>query len=237
MSVRENRHPIRDLIIPEHALISVSDKTGLAELVQGLARANSRITFYSTGGTGAAVLDALKETGEAGGYMPVEMFTGTPEMEGGLVKTLDPKIHAGLLGERGNPAHIEYLEKAMLNRTGTRGVYFDMMVGNLYPFEEAIAKAGCTPETARANIDIGGPAMMMASAKNWHSVAVLSSPRQYGPFLEALERQGGTTAEQRFELARAAMTTIGKYRGAIAKHFRGLDFKRDVLPTLRLEGE
>jgi phosphoribosylaminoimidazolecarboxamide formyltransferase/IMP cyclohydrolase len=152
-------------------------------------------------------------------------------MEGGLVKTLHPKIHAGLLAERGNPAHEEYLYRILAQKGGTPGVYFDVFVGNLYPFTSVIAKEGTTSETARVNIDIGGPAMTMASAKNWHSIAVLTSADQYQGFLESLKKQNGRISlEQRFRLAARAMKSIGEYRTAIGNYFSGLDFGKDVRP-------
>jgi phosphoribosylaminoimidazolecarboxamide formyltransferase/IMP cyclohydrolase len=154
-------------------------------------------------------------------------------MEGGLVKTLHPKIHAGLLAERGNPAHEEYLYKILAGMGGRPGVYFDIFVGNLYPFTSVIAKEGTTSETARVNIDIGGPAMTMASAKNWHSIAVLTSTSQYAGFIGSLKKQNGRISlEQRFKLAAEAMQSIGEYRTAIGRYFSALDFEKDVRPFL-----
>jgi phosphoribosylaminoimidazolecarboxamide formyltransferase/IMP cyclohydrolase len=156
-------------------------------------------------------------------------------MEGGLVKTLHPKVHAGLLAERGNPAHEEYLYKTLSAGGGYPGVYFDVFVGNLYPFTSVIARKDTTSETARVNIDIGGPAMTMASAKNWHSVAVLSSPSQYGGFIRALRENRGTTGlALRFALAAQAMKGVGEYRTAIGGYFSALDFGKDVKPFLKI---
>ena len=157
-------------------------------------------------------------------------------MEGGLVKTLHPKIHAGLLAERGNPSHEEYLYKTLAQNGAAPGVYFDIFVGNLYPFTSVISKEGTTSETARVNIDIGGPAMTMASAKNWHSVAVLTSADQYAGFIQALKNQNGRTGlEQRFKLAAQAMKSIGEYRTAIGNYFSALDFEKDVRPFLNIK--
>jgi len=234
MSIRENVHQVIGLIKPEHILVSVFDKAGLEDLIKGICGANPAAKFYSTGGTGKKIIEILGP--DAGkNYVSVEEFTGAPEMEGGLVKTLHPKIHAGLLAERGNPAHEEYLYKTLAQGSGYAGVYFDIFVGNLYPFTSVVAKEDTTSETARVNIDIGGPAMTMASAKNWHSVAVLTSSGQYAGFVEALRNNGGRISlEQRFSLAVQAMKTIGEYRSAIGNYFAKLDFNRDVKPFLNI---
>jgi len=232
MSIRENIHQVIDLIKPEHILVSVFDKTGLEELVKGILAANPEARFYSTGGTGKKIAEILG-AGAVKNYISVEEFTGAPEMEGGLVKTLHPKIHAGLLAERGNPAHEEYMYKTLTAGSKYAGVYFDIFVGNLYPFTSVIEKEGTTSETARVNIDIGGPAMTMASAKNWHSIAALTSPLQYADFLALLKNNGGRISlEQRFNLATQAMKSIGEYRSAIGSYFGKLDFHKDVKPFL-----
>jgi len=234
MSIRENKYTVLDRIRPEHVLVSVFDKAGLDNLVSGMLGANPGARFYSTGGTGKKIIEILGTKAPAN-YTPVEEFTGAPEMEGGLVKTLHPKIHAGLLAERGNPAHEDYLYKTLSSMGNTPGVYFDVFVGNLYPFTSVVAKEGTTPETARVNIDIGGPAMTMASAKNWHSIAVLTSPSQYDGFISSLKADGGSISlEQRFSLACEAMKSIGEYRSAIGDYFSGLDFGRDVRPFLNI---
>ena len=235
MSIRENVHQVIDLIRPEHILVSVFDKAGLDILVSGILEANPSAMFYSTGGTGKKIIEILGSR-SLSNYISVEDFTGAPEMEGGLVKTLHPKIHAGLLAERGNPAHEEYLSKTLAKGSPYPGVYFDIFVGNLYPFTSVIAQEGTTSETARVNIDIGGPAMTMASAKNWHSVAVLTSPSQYEGFVEVLRKnKGRTSLEQRYNLAREAMSSIGEYRSAIGAYFSNLDFDRDVKSHLNIK--
>lgn len=234
MSIRENAYKVIDLIRPENVLVSVFDKNGLESLVREVLATNPAVTFYSTGGTGKKIMKIL---GESGGrnYCAVEEYTGAPEMEGGLVKTLHPKIHAGLLAERGNPAHEEYLSRTLAASGQKPGVYFDIFVGNLYPFSSVVAQEGTTSETARVNIDIGGPAMTMASAKNWHSIAVLTRPDQYDGFIETLKANGGRISlRQRFDLAVQAMRLIGDYRTAIAGHFGRLDFDRDVKPFLSI---
>ncbi len=235
MGIRENIYQVAELIKPSHILVSVFDKSGLDDLIKGVLDVNRAARFYSTGGTGKRIIEILGSDAPAN-YTSVEDFTGAPEMEGGLVKTLHPKIHAGLLAERGNPAHEEYLYKTLAMMGGSPGVYFDVFVGNLYPFTSVIAKEGTTPETARVNIDIGGPAMTMASAKNWHSVAVLTSPAQYRDFVSDLKANKGMIGlQQRFTLAAAAMKSIGEYRTAIGNYFSSLDFSRDVKPYLAIK--
>jgi phosphoribosylaminoimidazolecarboxamide formyltransferase/IMP cyclohydrolase len=234
MSIREKIYQVVDVIKPSHILVSVFDKSGLDDLVKGILGVHRDARFYSTGGTGKKIIEILGADASRN-YTSVEDFTGAPEMEGGLVKTLHPKIHAGLLAERGNPAHEEYLYKTLAKMGGTPGVYFDIFVGNLYPFTSVVAKEGTTSETARVNIDIGGPAMTMASAKNWHSVAALTSPAQYGDFISSLKANNGMIAlEQRFVLAAEAMKSIGEYRTAIGNYFSSLDFRKDVKPFLSL---
>lgn len=232
MSIRDNEYPVHDLIVPQNVLLSVFNKDNLGSLVEGLLTINPQVHFYSTGGTGKAVMAALEEREVSDNYTSVEDFTGAPEMEGGLVKTLHPKIHAGLLAERDNPAHERYLTEVMKDMTGSEGVYFDLMVGGLYPFADVVAKPDTTPESARGNIDIGGPTMVMAAAKNWPSVAVLTNPAQYGLFLLDSGANQGTNLEQRFALAQEAMQVIGGYRHEIGQHFAMLDYKEDVKPHL-----
>lgn len=235
MSIRENIYQVVDVIKPQHILVSVFDKTGLDGLVRGIMEVNPGAKFYSTGGTGKKIMEILGSSANKN-YVSVEDFTGAPEMEGGLVKTLHPKIHAGLLAERGNPAHEEYLYKTIADISGSPGVYFDVFVGNLYPFTSVISTEGTTSETARVNIDIGGPAMTMASAKNWHSVAVLTSASQYQDFVASLKQSGGGIGiEQRFSLAAQAMKSVGEYRTAIGNYFSSLDFSRDVRPFLTVK--
>lgn len=235
MSIRENIHEVIDFIKPSHILVSVFDKSGLEELVKGILELNAGAKFYSTGGTGKKIMSILGNNALQN-YLSVEEFTGAPEMEGGLVKTLHPKIHAGLLAERGNPAHEEYLFNMLAGIGGSPGVYFDVFVGNLYPFTSVVGQEGTTPETARVNIDIGGPAMTMASAKNWHSIAVLTSASQYADFIASLKSTSGNiNLELRFNLARQAMKSIGEYRTAIGEYFSGLDYQRDIKPLLKIK--
>jgi len=232
MPIRENKFPIHDLIVPQHVLVSVFDKTGLPGFVRELRVLSSGVMFYSTGGTGEVVREALGDDAKSN-YISIEQFTGSPEMEGGLVKTLHPSVHGGLLGERGNPEHEKYFAKDLPGINALPGVYFDIMVGGPYPFGEVVCDPEVTPETARVNIDIGGPTMIMAAAKNWHSVAVLTRHNEYGPLLEHIVRNKGITAAKRFRLAQTAMNVIARYRENQADYFDSLDYKRDVLSGLK----
>ncbi len=228
MTIRENKFPVRDIIVPQHILVSVFDKTDLDILIQGILDLNPDAHFYSTGGTGRKVAEALGARASTH-YTPVEIFTGFPEMEGGLVKTLHPRVHAGLLAERNNPAHEDYLQSI-------GGVYIDVLVGNFYPFSEAVAKSS-DPEDARINIDIGGPTMVKAAGKNWHSVAVLSSPAQYKRFLGHALVHRGSSLEKRFALAQQALHLVGDYDKLIGDHFSHLDYATQVRPGLTVAEE
>jgi len=196
-------------------LASVSDKTGLAALVAGLLSTNPDLRILSTGGTHAAIAAAL---GPAAGRVlqQVSAYTGQPEMQGGLVKTLDFKIYLGLLSETYNPAH-----QADLARTGAAAI--DMVVVNLYPFERTVAEPEATVEGARGNIDIGGPCMVRAAAKNFHRVAALTDPADYPRILAELSHNRGTLSlETRFALAQKAFRLTAGYDAAIAGYLGSL---------------
>jgi len=202
---------IDDRVKVKTALISVSEKSGLGTLARGLLRANPDMRFLSTGGT-YAELHTLLGASSAGSLRQVSDYTGQPEMQGGLVKTLDFKIYLGLLSETYNAAHAADLE-----RTGAAAI--DMVVVNLYPFEKTVASPGATLEDARANIDIGGPSMLRAAAKNFHRVAVLTDPADYVPVVEELEKQDGSVSlATRFRLAQKAFRLIARYDDAIARY-------------------
>ncbi len=194
-----------------NVLISVSDKTGLDSLVSGLVAVNPDIRIFSTGGTYGRIRDILGNAAD-GVLTPVSDYTGQPETQGGLVKTLDFKIYLGLLTETYNDAH-----RGDLERTGA--VPIDMVVVNLYPFEETIATDGVTPEMARGNIDIGGPCMIRAAAKNFIRVASVVDPGDYPDILSALEQNAGRLAlEMRFSLATKAFTHTAAYDRAISEY-------------------
>jgi phosphoribosylaminoimidazolecarboxamide formyltransferase / IMP cyclohydrolase len=202
---------VDDQVKIKRVLISVSDKAGLDKLIPGLLQANPRITFYSTGGTYAAIEKILGKKA-AKRLVAVSDYTGQPETQGGLVKTLDFKIYLGLLTETYNKSH-----RADLKRTGAQKM--DMVVVNLYPFKETIAKRGTTVEQARSNIDIGGPTMIRAAAKNYLRVAPVVNPADYGKLIKKLKKNDGKLSlADRFELACTAFAHTAEYDSTIAKY-------------------
>lgn len=200
------------------ALISVYDKTGLDALVAGLAVVAPGLEILSTGGSHAAIAASIEKAGlsEAIKLVAVSDYTGQAEMAGGLVKTLDWKIYLGLLAEGGNPSH-----EADLKRLGAKPI--DLVVGDLYPFEATAAAGGASVEELRQRIDIGGPAMLRAAAKNFPRVASISSPRQYQGLLEELRtRKGKTSLDYRLRLATAAFERVSAFDAAIAERLARL---------------
>ena len=187
------------------ALLSVFDKTGVVDFARGLVGLGYDI--HSTGGT----KKALQEAGVP--VHSVSDLTGFPEIMGGRVKTLHPGVHAGILANRAEPEHMRQLADQGL-------AAIDLVAVNLYPFEATIARPGVSLEEAIENIDIGGPAMVRASAKNHASVVVVVDPNEYPTILEEL-RAGGPSAERRRELARAAFAHTAAYDSAIAGYLRG----------------
>ncbi|MBR3776054.1 MAG: hypothetical protein IKL02_00440 [Kiritimatiellae bacterium] len=196
----------------KNVLMSVSDKTGLETFVPALVKACPGVKIYSTGGTYTKIKEILGDAAE-GTLVAVSDYTGQPEMQGGLVKTLDFKIYLGILSEKYNDAHQDDLKRLDANA-------LDMVVVNLYPFRETVAKEGVTPEMARTNIDIGGPCMVRASAKNYLRVASVTDPLDYGNLVEELANHGGTLGlDTRFKLMKKAFAHTAEYDAAIAKFF------------------
>jgi phosphoribosylaminoimidazolecarboxamide formyltransferase/IMP cyclohydrolase len=190
-----------DRVEIRRALVSVYDKTGLEELAQALAAAG--VEIVSTGSTAARIAAA----GVA--VTPVEQLTGFPECLDGRVKTLHPKVHAGLLADRRLPEHVRQL--------GELGIApFDLLVSNLYPFRDTVA-SGATPDECIEQIDIGGPSMVRGAAKNHPSVAVVVQPSAYPQVIEALSA-GGFTLEQRRRLAARAFQHTASYDIAVASY-------------------
>jgi phosphoribosylaminoimidazolecarboxamide formyltransferase / IMP cyclohydrolase len=214
MTIRDMKGIVEDRIPVNTVLISVFDKTGLEQFVPELVDINPAIEFFSTGGTYSKIKDILG-IGYFNNLSKVEDYTQFPEMEGGLVKTLHPKIHAGILGERNNPAHQQYLKETLNDAK-----YIDMVVVNLYPFEKVISSPDVTFEKARGNIDIGGPTMIRAAAKNFPSCAVICDPSDYKTVLNNIkENNGATTFDERARLALQVFATTAEYDYAIATYF------------------
>ena len=201
---------IDGLVKIQHALVSVSDKSGLDTFIPELINLNPQIRLFSTGGTFNAIQEILGESA-AQHLTQVSDYTGQPETQGGLVKTLDFKIYLGLLTETYNDAH-----QADLKRT--HSVPIDMVVVNLYPFKETIAQPDVTVETARGNIDIGGPCMIRASAKNFIRVASVVDPADYTTILSELkDNNGAVSLDMRFRLAQKAFQHTATYDRTIAE--------------------
>jgi phosphoribosylaminoimidazolecarboxamide formyltransferase / IMP cyclohydrolase len=191
---------MEDAMAVERALISVFDKSGIVEFAKRLVAL--RIEILSTGGTSKL----LREAGLA--VRDVSEFTGWPEMLGGRVKTLHPKVHGGLLFRRN---HAE--DKKQVGEHGIAPI--DLVVVNLYPFEATAAKAGLTVDELIENIDIGGPAMLRSGAKNFESVTVVSDPADYDRVAAELEARRETSLTTRLELARKVYATTSRYDGMI----------------------
>jgi phosphoribosylaminoimidazolecarboxamide formyltransferase/IMP cyclohydrolase len=209
------------------ALISVSDKTGLIDLARALARHG--VELLSTGGSARALLDAGLDVIEVG------VHTGFPEIMDGRVKTLHPKIHGGVLARRDEPSHL-----AAMKEHGITPI--DLVAVNLYPFEATVARGADFPTTIE-NIDIGGPALIRAAAKNHDFITVLTDPADYGAVIAELDaKKGATSLELRKRLAAAAYARTGAYDAAIAQWFSGvlgetypkrMVFAGELMQTLR----
>lgn len=185
----------------QNVLISLSNKTGLENLVKSLIEINSEITFYSTGGT----YKAIEELIGTENLVAVSDYTGQPEMQGGLVKTLDFKIYMGLLSETYNQAHREDLQRI-------EGIDFDLVAVNLYPFSKAVSQEDVTLEMGRTNIDIGGPCMLRASAKNFLRVLSLCNPEDYITVIDELRANNGCISlETRFAMAEKTFKHTAEY--------------------------
>ncbi len=189
----------------KRAIISVTDKTGVVEFAQGLAGIG--VEILSTGGTAKT----LREGGVP--VRDVSDFTGFPEIMDGRVKTLHPKIHGGILAVRDNPDHIKQMEE-----NGIEPI--DLVVVNLYQFEETVEKEGATHKEIIENIDIGGPSMIRSAAKNYAYVTVVTNPKDYSAVLEEIKKNGDTTLETRESLARKAFMRTYLYDQAIENYLR-----------------
>lgn len=210
------------------ALISVSDKTGLDSFIPGLVDACPDIVIYSTGGTYGKIKEILGSKAERH-LVQVSDYTGQPETQGGLVKTLDFRIYLGLLTETYNESHQEDLRR-------TASYPIDMVIVNLYPFRETVAREGVTPEKARSEVDIGGPCMLRASAKNFIRVASIVDPSDYSMILAELKKSGGSLPlSARYELAGKTFAHTAEYDRAISGYLAKTSFEQ-VAACYGLEG-
>lgn len=198
----------------KRCLISVSDKTGVVEFARAMAELG--IEIISTGGTAKI----LSENGID--VVPIEDVTGFPEMMDGRVKTLHPKIHGGLLGLRDNPDHVKQAEGMQIG-------WIDMVVVNLYPFEETIAKEDVGLEEAIENIDIGGPTMLRSAAKNYRFVAVVTDPSDYDLVLSEIRENGEVSLETKKILAAKVFRRTADYDSAIDRYLSASFLEEDVL--------
>ncbi|MEK6565921.1 MAG: bifunctional phosphoribosylaminoimidazolecarboxamide formyltransferase/IMP cyclohydrolase, partial [Bacteroidota bacterium] len=202
------------------AIVSVSDKRGIVEFARSLKQLG--VEIISTGGT----YNTLKQEGVQ--VTSVSEVTGFPEILDGRVKTLHPNIHAGILAVLDNPSHRNQLLEQKIEP-------IDLVVVNLYPFEETIAKEDAKFDEAIEQIDIGGPAMVRAAAKNFRHTAVVVNPDLYGIVAEEMkEHQGAVTAQTRFQLARAAFEHTAHYDSAVALYLSGLTSRSELPPTMTL---
>ena len=196
----------------KQALISVSDKTGVVDFAKGLVAAGYHI--LSTGGTAKLLAEQGVPCQEVADY------TGFPEMLDGRVKTLDPHIHAGILARRPVPEHMKAIADHGIDP-------IDIVCVNLYPFEQTIARPDCTFELAIENIDIGGPTMIRAAAKNHESVAVIVDPTDYDRVLAEINEKGEVSADTRLALAKKVFAHTARYDGAITNYLTSLDENKE----------
>ncbi len=192
----------------QRAVLSVTDKSGLLEFAQELEKFG--VEILSTGGTAGM----MREGGVT--VQDVSDFTGFPEMLDGRVKTLHPKVHAGILAQRDNPEHMKTMASHDLK-------VIDMVVVNLYAFEKTVAREDCTLEEAVENIDIGGPTMLRAAAKNYRDVAVVVDPGDYEPIIAEMKgNEGQLSLETRFRLAKKVYRLTHEYDGAITRYLEDI---------------
>lgn len=194
------------------ALISLTDKSGIESFASALSQLD--IDLLSTGGTAKKLRDAGLSV------MDVSEFTGFPEMLDGRVKTLHPKVHGGILNQRENVEHQAQCAEYDLKN-------IDLIAVNLYEFEKTIADPGCTLATAIENIDIGGPTMLRAAAKNFNDVTVVVDPADYPQVLNEIKETGNTTLKTRFRLAAKVFALTSKYDTAISKWLDKVDVDTD----------
>lgn len=211
----DDRVPVR------RVLVSVSDKSELESLIPGLARHD--LLIYSTGGTYARIAEILGDDDRTR-LRRVSDYTGQPEMQGGLVKTLDYRIYLGLLSEPYNEAHLADRERLSAD-------LIDLVVVNLYPFRSVSQRSGSDAEDARSNIDIGGPTMLRAAAKSYLRVAAICDPSDYRSILDEIDANGGCTLlETRFRLAQKAFGHTAQYDRAIADYLAERSFAEAAAP-------
>lgn len=196
----------------ERALISLTDKSGIEGFAKELA--DLGIELLSTGGTAKK----LRDSGLT--VMDVSEFTGFPEMLDGRVKTLHPKVHGGILNQRNNKEHQQQCAEHGLKNV-------DLIAVNLYAFEKTVADPNCTLADAIENIDIGGPTMLRAAAKNFHDVTVIVDPADYPQVIKEIREFGNTTLKTRFNLMRKVYALTASYDTTISAWLEQVDVEKD----------
>lgn len=203
-------------VLIQHVLISVLDKSNLSILVNGLIENCPRVIIYSSGGTYKTIADMLGPDLAKFHLIEVSEYTGMPETEGGLVKTLHHKLFLGYLTETYSESHQKDMKRE-------EALPIDLVVMNLYPFTKTVKKPSATIEDARGNIDVGGPSALRAAAKNWLRVMSLTNPGSYAGFVNQLRMNDGcTTVEMRYKSLQDTFSYISKYDAAIAKYFKSI---------------
>ena len=192
----------------ERAVISLTDKSGIEDFARQLEEMG--VEILSTGGTAKKMRDSGIKV------MDVSEFTGFPEMLDGRVKTLHPKVHGGILAQKTNPDHLSQMEENGL-------VPIDLIAVNLYAFEKTVADPNCTLADAIENIDIGGPTMLRAAAKNYRDVTVLVDPSDYPQVISEMKATGNTTLKTRFRLAAKVFALTSTYDTAISAWLEKID--------------
>lgn len=210
MSIRDLTGPIYDMIPVRNVLVSVYEKHGIEDFVSGLVDINPGVRVISTDETYRHALDVLGDA-VTGNLVKVSEYTGVPEMEGGLLKTLHPKIIAGIVGERGNPEHQQFLSKTLKG-----SVFFDMVVANPYPFEEIAVRPNVYFEMVRSHIDFGGRTLIEAAAFNFLGCAIVFEPSDYQAVLDYIGPAGG-------------YTTLSFRRDQAIKAFSFLEMRQDMI--------
>lgn len=200
----------------ERALISLTDKSGIDDFARALA--SNGIEILSTGGTATKMREAGIEV------VDVSDFTGFPEMLDGRVKTLHPKVHGGILHQRANSQHLE-----QCTQFGIKPI--DIVAVNLYAFEKTIADPGCRLEDAIENIDIGGPTLLRAAAKNFQDITVIVDPGDYKTVLKEIGEYGNTSLKTRFRLATKVFNLTSQYDMAIINWLQKVDVEKNVYFT------
>lgn len=220
MSIRDLTGPIYDMIPVRNVLVSVFEKHGIEDFISGLVEINPDVRIISTDETHEYAMRFLGEASSTS-LMKVSEYTGVPEMEGGLLKTLHPKIIAGIVGERKNPEHQEFLTKTLRD-----GVFFDMVVANPYPFEEIAVRPNVYFEMARSHIDFGGRTLIEAAAFNFLGCAVVFEPSDYQAVLDYIGPAGGyTTLSFRRDQAIKAFSFLEMRQDMISRYIAGKDIE------------